>query len=118
MAYLITSTLANRTGLSEDIVQQVLDALRDETIEQNAVGEKVSVRGLFTAKPVLYRQLTTKGIISGFSTKIVPSKTLVNAIEKASLSPKNLTKAKENAQTMEQAMEAAGIAVMEIPVLS
>lgn len=118
MAYIITNKLVDRTNLSEDVVQKVLDALRDVIIEEVAVGETVSVRGLLAAKPISYKQLTKSGVVDGFTTKIVPSKSLTDTIEKASLNPSNLSKAKENIINMEEAMREAGISIMEIPALN
>lgn len=117
MAYIITNKIMERTGFTEDTVQKVLDTLRDVITEDCAIGESVSVRGLFTAKPIRYRQLTKTGLVDGFTAKLVPSKTLTDAIERESLDTANLTKSKETAATMEQAMRDAGISVMELPGL-
>ena len=117
MAYTIVNQVVEKTGLPEAAVQKTLDAVREIIIEQCACGESVVVRGILTANPIQTRRLTTTGIVSGFTTKIKPSKTLLSAIERASLEPENLKKAKENAENIEQAMREAGIAIMEIPGL-
>lgn len=118
MAFIVTNQIAERTGLPEDTVQTVFDALRDILVEQNAIGESVNVRGIFTSKPMQFRQLTPRGATKGFTTKFIPSQSLLDAITTASLNPTNLAKAHENAMTIEQAMVNAGLSVMEIAGLS
>lgn len=118
MAFVVTNQIVEKTGLPEDTVQTVFDALRDILIEQNAIGESVNVRGIFTSKPIQFRQLTPRGTIKGFTTKLVPSQSLLDAITAASLNPTNLAKAQENAMSIEQAMAKAGLSVMEIAGLS
>lgn len=117
MAFIVTNQIVERTGLPEDTVQVVFDALRDILIEQNAIGESVNVRGIFTSKPIQFRQLTAKGSTKGFTSKFVASQSLVDAITTASLNPVNLAKAHENALSIEQAMAEAGLSVMELPGL-
>lgn len=114
MAFVVTNQIVERTGLPESTVQTVFDALRDILIEQNAIGESVNVRGIFTSKPYRFTQLTQKGITKGFTAKLVASQSLVDATVQASLNPTNLAKAQENAVSMEQAMANAGISVMGI----
>lgn len=118
MAYMVTTQIVERTGLPESTVQLVFDSLRDILVEQNAIGENVNIRGIFTAKAFQYSQLTPKGKIKGFTTKLVASQSLIDAVTSASLNPVNLAKAHENAISVEQAMADAGIAVMELPGLS
>lgn len=117
MAYTIVNQVVEKTGLPEEAVQKTFDALRAIIIEQCAIGESTSIRGICTANPISYRQLTMNGITTGFTVKLKASKTLTAAVEKASLEPENLVKAQENAQSIGQAMKEAGIAVMEIPGL-
>lgn len=114
MAFIVTNQIVERTGLPENTVQTVFDALRDILVEQNAIGESVNVRGIFTSKPVRFTQLTPRGTTKGFTAKLVASQSLVDAITAASLNPTNLAKAQQNAMNIEQAMANAGISVMEI----
>lgn len=114
MAFVITNQVVEKTGLPEGTVQAVFDALREIIVEQNAIGESVSLRGIFTSKPIRYTQLTQRGTTKGFTTKLVASQSLIDAITSASTNPINLAKAQENVQSIEQAMANAGISVMEI----
>ena len=116
--YTITNDIIKKTGLPEAAVQQTIDALRDIIVEQCAIGQSVSVRGICTVSPVKFKQLQVGGKFQeGFLAKVKLSKTLMQQVEQASLLPENKKRVVEDTD-IEQAMSAAGIAVMELPGLS
>ena len=118
MAYTIVSTISADTGIAEDVVKSVLDGLRDTIINNTSVGESIAVRGIFTAKAIPITKLTPTGKQSGFMTKLVPSKTLVEAVEAVSLSQADMSVVENKLIDMDEAMRKAGIAVMEIDGLN
>lgn len=118
MAFTLSTSIAENTGYPVETVQKILDSLRSIIVEQAAIGESTVIRGIATIKPLRYKQLTTQGIVSGFTVKCVTSRNLQDDIESTSIKSANLEQAKENAKNMEQAMLDAGISIMEIPGLS
>lgn len=118
MAYTIVSQISEESGINEDIVKTVLDSLRDIIINNNSIGENIAVRGIFTAKAVPMLKFTPNGKQTGFITKIIPSKTLADAVQAVSLSKANMQEVEEKVIDMDEAMRKAGIAIMEIEGLN
>lgn len=118
MAYTIVNKISTESGLSEETVKTVLETLRDIIINNNSVGESVAVRGIFTAKSIPISKFTASGKQTGFVTKLIPSKTLVDAVQMVSLSKADMHEVEEKLLDMDEAMRKAGIAIMEIDGLN
>lgn len=119
MAYTIVSQLAADTGISEETVKIVIDALRDTIINNTSVGESVAVRGIFTAKSIPIMKFGPNGTKqTGFITKLIPSKTLTDTVQAVSLSKADMSVVEEKILDMNEAMREAGISIMEVEGLA
>lgn len=118
MAYTIVNQISVESGIGEETVKTVLDCLRNIIINNNSVGESIAVRGIFTAKSIPISKFATNGKQTGFITKIIPSKTLVDAVQAVSLSKADMHEVEEKLLDMDEAMRKAGIAIMEIDGLN